>query len=71
MNGGALARENHRGDPWWRPADEGLPLLCGHVHEKWQERERQFNVGVDVRGFAPVAETTIAEWLVATSGENT
>lgn len=47
----------------WRPADEGLPLLCGHVHERWQERGRQFNVGVDAREFAPVAETTIVEWL--------
>lgn len=28
--------------------------LCGHVHERWATRDRAVNVGVDVRGFAPV-----------------
>lgn len=57
--------ERERPDKYarWRPADEGLPLLCGHVHERWQERGRMFNVGVDARGFAPVAESVIVEWL--------
>jgi len=28
--------------------------LCGHVHEKWREREGIINVGVDVWDFKPV-----------------
>lgn len=46
-----------------RPVDRGLPLLHGHVHTEFAERGRQFNVGVDVRGFAPVPESRIIEWL--------
>lgn len=47
----------------YRPVDTGSPLLCGHVHEKWATNGRMFNVGVDVRGFAPVAESEIVAWL--------
>jgi calcineurin-like phosphoesterase family protein len=39
-----------------RPDDDGRWLLHGHVHEKWKVNGRQINVGVDVWGFAPVAE---------------
>lgn len=39
-----------------RPFDYGRPLLCGHVHAAWKTKGRQINVGVDVRGFQPVAE---------------
>jgi calcineurin-like phosphoesterase family protein len=31
-------------------------LIHGHVHEKWAERGRMINVGVDVRDFAPISE---------------
>lgn len=38
-------------------------VLCGHVHDLWVTRVvdgiKYINVGVDVRGFAPVS----AEWL--------
>ncbi len=49
----------------WRPRDEGRPLLCGHVHEKWRRRGCEVNVGVDQWEFAPVAETTLAALLRA------
>lgn len=39
-----------------RPVDEGAVLLHGHVHEAWQAKSRQINVGVDVWGFRPVSE---------------
>lgn len=46
-----------------RPIDLGGWLLHGHVHERWQTRDRMINVGVDVWGYAPVAEATIAELI--------
>jgi calcineurin-like phosphoesterase family protein len=46
-----------------RPADHGLPIVHGHVHTDFAERGRQFNVGVDVRGYAPVPEAEIIDWL--------
>lgn len=46
-----------------RPRNTGLPLLHGHVHEKWKIRGPMFNVGVDVNGFKPVAEWELADWL--------
>ena len=39
----------------YRPADEGLVLLHGHIHGLWKTRGRMVNVGVDVRGYAPVS----------------
>jgi calcineurin-like phosphoesterase family protein len=44
-----------------RPPDDGLPIICGHVHNVWDQRltskgTLMVNVGVDVRGFAPVDE---------------
>lgn len=38
----------------WRPRDEGLPLVHGHVHGEWKTSGRQHNVGVDVWDFKPV-----------------
>lgn len=49
----------------YRPVDEGLPLLCGHIHEKWQTNERQINVGVDVWDFRPVSEDALVAILSA------
>ena len=46
-----------------RPVDKGLPIIHGHVHNEFVERGRQFNVGVDVRQYAPVAEPVILRWL--------
>lgn len=47
----------------YRPKDEGLVLLHGHVHGLWKTRGRMINVGVDVRGYAPVSLETIVEEL--------
>lgn len=38
-------------------------LINGHVHNAWQTRGRQFNVGVDVNGFKPVSEDTLRDWM--------
>lgn len=43
-----------------RPKDNGSWLLHGHVHERWQVRDRMINVGVDVWDYKPVAEERIA-----------
>lgn len=42
-----------------RPADRGHWLLHGHVHERWLQRDRMINVGVDVWDYRPVAEAEI------------
>ena len=47
----------------FRPTDRGLPVIHGHVHGSFAEQGRQFNVGVDVRDYRPVAEPVIAAWL--------
>lgn len=43
----------------YRIADDGLPLLCGHVHDTWKTRGRQINVGVDMWEYRPVAESEL------------
>lgn len=45
----------------WRPVDDGAWLLCGHIHEKWRQRGRAINVGVDAWGGFPVSEETIID----------
>lgn len=45
----------------WRPEDDGMWLLCGHVHGTWAQRDRMINVGVDVRNFYPMSDTEVAE----------
>ncbi len=44
----------------YRPVDEGLWLLHGHVHEKWRVADRMINVGVDVWEFTPVATDVLS-----------
>lgn len=36
-------------------------LLHGHVHNDWSMKYKMINVGVDVRGFAPISENKIKE----------
>lgn len=43
-----------------RPTDRGSWLLHGHVHERWQVRDRMINVGVDVWDYKPVAAERLA-----------
>jgi calcineurin-like phosphoesterase family protein len=50
-----------------RPVDRGLPILHGHVHTDFAVQGRQFNVGVDVRDYAPVHEDDIVAWLASLS----
>lgn len=40
------------------PYPEGW-MLCGHVHEAWQQHGRVINVGVDVWDYQPVNVTTL------------
>jgi calcineurin-like phosphoesterase family protein len=48
----------------WRPAlAEDAWLLHGHVHEKWRQRGRWINVGVDVWNYLPVAQEQIEELI--------
>jgi calcineurin-like phosphoesterase family protein len=49
----------------WRPVDDGTWLLCGHIHEKWRQRGRAINVGVDAWGGCPVSEETIIDLIDA------
>lgn len=39
----------------FRLRDNGAVLLHGHVHGAWADKDRQINVGVDVRDWRPVA----------------
>ena len=45
----------------YRPADEGLVLLHGHVHGLWKTRGRMVNIGVDVRDYAPITLSAVAQ----------
>lgn len=49
-----------------RPADAGLVLLHGHVHERWKVNGRQVNVGVDVWDYRPVSDAQILSALTDT-----
>lgn len=46
-----------------RPADDGMPLIHGHIHEVRRIHGHMFNVGVDVNDFTPVHEDAVREWL--------
>lgn len=48
-----------------RPDDQGAWLLHGHVHERWAQNGRMINVGVDVTGFRPISEASIATLIDA------
>ncbi len=48
-----------------RPADDGGWLVHGHVHEKWRQRGRMINVGVDAWAGAPVPEWRLVEMIAA------
>jgi calcineurin-like phosphoesterase family protein len=62
-NGGD-SRDTER-HPEYRLADSGGWLLHGHVHEKWRQKGRMINVGVDAWGGRPVAEDEIAALIEA------
>lgn len=49
----------------FRPRDRGAWLLHGHVHEKWRQRGRMINVGVDAWGGYPVADDDLVALFAA------
>lgn len=50
-----------------RPADTGQWLLHGHVHERWRQRGRMINVGVDAWDYRPVSAEAVGELIAAGS----
>lgn len=59
----------------YEPMDIGMPLLCGHVHEKWRINTSKkgtfmLNVGVDVQGFYPISLDQIKEEYLQFSRQN-
>jgi calcineurin-like phosphoesterase family protein len=51
---------DHDRYPQHRPIDRGDWLLHGHVHERWRQRGRMINVGVDAWALQPVSEPELA-----------
>lgn len=52
-----------------RPADDGSWLLHGHVHERWRQRGRMINVGVDAWAGRPVAEDELVALIRTGEGD--
>ncbi len=48
-----------------RPVDKGEWLLHGHVHDRWSQRGRMINVGVDTNDFTPVSASALARRVAA------
>lgn len=48
-----------------RPTDRGRWLLHGHVHERWLQRGRMINVGVDAWDYRPVGEEDLTRLIGA------
>lgn len=53
----------------WRPDDNGLVLVHGHVHGLWQINGRQVNVGMDAWGGRLLSEEEVSA-AVAEAAEN-
>jgi len=51
--------------PEHRPVDRGGWLLHGHVHDRWRQRGRMINVGVDAWEYRPVSSHTIVSLIAA------
>ena len=49
----------------YRPDDNGLPLVHGHVHDLYQTNGRQFNVGVDAWAGKMVSPEQIGSYFSA------
>ena len=48
-----------------RPVDRGQWLVHGHVHERWRQRGRMINVGVDAWAGRPVSTDALREAMAA------
>jgi calcineurin-like phosphoesterase family protein len=53
----------------YRLTDEGLPLLCGHVHREWKISGRQINVGLDAWDLRPVSMEDLAVMIRRIAGQ--
>ena len=60
--GDSLAEDRYLGA---RPRDRGQWLLHGHVHERWRQRDRMINVGVDAWNYRPVSEEAVGRLMAA------
>lgn len=49
----------------YRCRDDGMWLICGHIHSMWRTLDRMINVGVDVWDLTPVSEDQIIEIIRA------
>lgn len=49
----------------YRMEDDGKWLLCGHVHEKWRQKGRMINCGVDVWNYTPIDSQAIIALIEA------
>ena len=49
----------------WRPENDGSWLLHGHIHEKWKQKDKQINVGVDAWDFTPASDEDLVELIMA------
>jgi calcineurin-like phosphoesterase family protein len=48
-----------------RPVDRGGWVVHGHVHQRWRQRGRQINVGVDAWAFRPAHIDEVAALVAA------
>ncbi|MGH9186526.1 MAG: metallophosphoesterase family protein [Acidimicrobiales bacterium] len=48
-----------------RPVDRGQWLLHGHVHERWLQRGRMINVGVDAWDYRPVSGAELSQLIAS------
>lgn len=65
----ALEGENTDKFAKWRPVEKGQWLIHGHVHDRWRQRGRMINVGIDAWGGRLVAEPEIEEIISGGPGE--
>lgn len=74
---------NHR--PWhppgfidrWKDSDRSIQypdeydfIVCGHVHNKWLQLGKNYNVGLDVHDFYPICQDELIKQLEKVYGSN-
>jgi calcineurin-like phosphoesterase family protein len=71
LSGGNADAVDSQGVPYdekfakFRPVSQGQWLVCGHIHERWRQRGREINVGVDAWGGVPVREDVLIDLMRA------
>ncbi len=45
------------------PIDNGLPLICSHVHIAWHKKSNMFNCGVDMNNYMPVSLEEVVDYF--------